>query len=95
MSKLNIFSFIMRHVFQPPQTCGATFAHQTTSFASDTKARNRTTCAQLSQLPPPPGVLRARHGRIESVERVSIQPKGRSYSRTLFARGTDEEYQVR
>eukprot|EP00197_Chlamydomonas_leiostraca_P008695 CAMPEP_0202859898 /NCGR_PEP_ID=MMETSP1391-20130828/1827_1 /ASSEMBLY_ACC=CAM_ASM_000867 /TAXON_ID=1034604 /ORGANISM="Chlamydomonas leiostraca, Strain SAG 11-49" /LENGTH=1006 /DNA_ID=CAMNT_0049538999 /DNA_START=339 /DNA_END=3359 /DNA_ORIENTATION=- len=40
------------------------------------------------------GVLRARHGRIEPVERVSIQPKGRSYSRTLFARGTDEEYQV-
>jgi hypothetical protein len=33
-------------------------------------------------------VLRARHGRIEPVERVSVQPKGRSYSRTLFARGT-------
>lgn len=33
-------------------------------------------------------VLRARHGRIEPVERVSIQPKGRSLSRTLFARGT-------
>ena len=32
-------------------------------------------------------VLRARHGRIEPVERVSILPKGRSYSRTLFARG--------
>ncbi len=31
--------------------------------------------------------LRERHGRIEPVERVSIQPKGRSYSRTLFARG--------
>jgi len=36
--------------------------------------------------------LRSRHGRIEAVERVSIQPKGRSISRTLFARGTDEEY---
>ncbi|KAI8471066.1 MAG: P-loop containing nucleoside triphosphate hydrolase protein [Monoraphidium minutum] len=36
--------------------------------------------------------LRARHGRIEPVERVSIQPKGRSLSRTLFARGTDEDY---
>jgi hypothetical protein len=33
-------------------------------------------------------VLRTRHGRIEPVERVSVQPKGRSYSRTLFARGT-------
>jgi hypothetical protein len=33
-------------------------------------------------------VLRARHNRIEPVERVSVQPKGRSYSRTLFARGT-------
>ncbi|GBF96536.1 hypothetical protein Rsub_09119 [Raphidocelis subcapitata] len=39
-------------------------------------------------------VLRARHGRIEPVERVSIQPKGRSLSRTLFARGTDEDYAV-
>jgi len=33
-------------------------------------------------------VLRARYNRIEPVERVSVQPKGRSYSRTLFARGT-------
>jgi len=32
-------------------------------------------------------LLRARHGRIEPVERASVQPKGRSYSRTLFARG--------
>ncbi len=33
-------------------------------------------------------ILRERYSRIEPVERVSIQPKGRSYSRTLFARGT-------
>jgi hypothetical protein len=33
-------------------------------------------------------VLRSRFNRIEPVERVSVQPKGRSYSRTLFARGT-------
>ncbi|WIA36901.1 hypothetical protein OEZ86_008147 [Tetradesmus obliquus] len=39
-------------------------------------------------------VLRARHSRIEPVERVSVQPKGRSYSRTLFARGTDEDYNM-
>eukprot|EP00879_Flechtneria_rotunda_P007956 GHRR01008335.1.p1 GENE.GHRR01008335.1~~GHRR01008335.1.p1 ORF type:complete len:622 (+),score=188.08 GHRR01008335.1:1715-3580(+) len=39
-------------------------------------------------------VLRARHNRIEPVERVSVQPKGRSYSRTLFARGTDEDYNM-
>lgn len=38
--------------------------------------------------------LRQRHGRIEPVERVSIQPKGGSFSRTLFARGTDEEYHI-
>ena len=34
-------------------------------------------------------LLRARHGRVEPVERASVQPKGRSYSRTLFARGPD------
>uniref|UniRef100_A0A7S3R134 AAA+ ATPase domain-containing protein n=1 Tax=Dunaliella tertiolecta TaxID=3047 RepID=A0A7S3R134_DUNTE len=39
-------------------------------------------------------LLRKKHGRIEPVERASVQPKGRSYSRTLFARGTDEDYQV-
>lgn len=39
-------------------------------------------------------LLRKRHGRIEPVERVSIQPKGRSSSRTLFARGTDEDYHM-
>ncbi|GLI60691.1 hypothetical protein VaNZ11_002895 [Volvox africanus] len=39
-------------------------------------------------------VLRERHGRVEAVERVSIQPKGRAYSRTMFQRGTDEEYHV-
>jgi len=38
--------------------------------------------------------LRSAHGRMEPVERVSIQPKGRTYSRTLFARGTDEEYHM-
>eukprot|EP00983_Pelagomonas_calceolata_P109465 1159559-Pelagomonas_calceolata.AAC.1 len=32
-------------------------------------------------------LLRKKHGRIEPVERASVQPKGRSYSRTLFARG--------
>ncbi len=32
-------------------------------------------------------VLRERHGRVELVERVSIQPKGRAYSRTMFQRG--------
>jgi len=40
------------------------------------------------------GLLRSRYGRIEPVERVSVQPKGRSYSRTLFARGTDEDYNM-
>ncbi|KAG2425539.1 hypothetical protein HXX76_013583 [Chlamydomonas incerta] len=40
------------------------------------------------------GVLRERTGRVELVERVSIQPKGRAYSRTMFQRGTDEEYQL-
>ncbi|GLC38755.1 hypothetical protein PLESTM_000772200 [Pleodorina starrii] len=40
------------------------------------------------------GVLRQRHGRVEAVERVSIQPKGRAYSRTMFQRGTDEDYHV-
>ncbi|KAG2490077.1 hypothetical protein HYH03_011542 [Edaphochlamys debaryana] len=40
------------------------------------------------------GVLRERYGRVEAVERVSIQPKGRAYSRTMFQRGTDEEYHV-
>jgi hypothetical protein len=38
--------------------------------------------------------VRRAHSRIEPVERVSIQPKGRSYSRTLFARGPDEDYNV-
>lgn len=33
------------------------------------------------------GLLRREHGRIEPVERVSIQPRGSSLSRTLFARG--------
>ncbi|PNW70940.1 hypothetical protein CHLRE_17g739752v5 [Chlamydomonas reinhardtii] len=40
------------------------------------------------------GELRDRYGRVELVERVSIQPKGRAYSRTMFQRGTDEEYQL-
>ena len=35
-------------------------------------------------------ILRRRNGRIEPVERVSIQPKGRSYSRTLFERGAGQ-----
>ncbi|MEW5314131.1 MAG: hypothetical protein WDW38_005651 [Sanguina aurantia] len=39
-------------------------------------------------------VVRELRGHIEAVERVSIQPKGRSYSRTLFARGTDEDYHM-
>ena len=32
--------------------------------------------------------LRKAHGRIEPVERISIQPRGSSFSRTQFARGT-------
>ena len=32
-------------------------------------------------------MLREAHGRIEPVERVSIQPRGQSFSRTQFARG--------
>ncbi len=32
-------------------------------------------------------MLRKEHGRIEPVERISIQPRGQSTSRTLFARG--------
>lgn len=39
-------------------------------------------------------LVRRQHNRIEPVERVSIQPKGRSYSRTLFARGPDEDYNM-
>ncbi|GFH25563.1 AAA domain-containing protein, partial [Haematococcus lacustris] len=39
-------------------------------------------------------LLYMKHKRIEELERVSIQPKGRSYSRTLFARGSDEDYQL-
>ncbi|KAL6752417.1 hypothetical protein V8C86DRAFT_2755828 [Haematococcus lacustris] len=39
-------------------------------------------------------LLYKKHKRIEELERVSIQPKGRSYSRTLFARGSDEDYQL-
>jgi ATP-dependent Zn protease len=38
--------------------------------------------------------LRLEHGRIEPIERVSIQPRGMSLSRTLFARGSDEDYLV-
>eukprot|EP00798_Chlamydomonas_sp_ICE-L_P010874 gene10874-16996_t len=32
--------------------------------------------------------------RTEAVERVSVQPKGRSYSRRLIVRGTDEQYHM-
>ncbi|GAX79863.1 hypothetical protein CEUSTIGMA_g7303.t1 [Chlamydomonas eustigma] len=39
-------------------------------------------------------MLRKEHGRIEAVERVSIQPRGQSTSRTQFARGTDEDYLI-
>ncbi len=39
-------------------------------------------------------LVRKQYSRIEPVERVSIQPKGRSYSRTLFARGPDEDYNM-
>jgi hypothetical protein len=39
-------------------------------------------------------LVRRQYNRIEPVERVSIQPKGRSYSRTLFARGPDEDYNM-
>jgi ATP-dependent Zn protease len=39
-------------------------------------------------------LLRKEGGRIEEVERVSIQPRGMSLSRTLFARGSDEDYMV-
>jgi ATP-dependent metalloprotease FtsH len=38
------------------------------------------------------GALRTASGRIEQVERVSIVPKGRSLSRTMYARGHDEQY---
>jgi len=39
-------------------------------------------------------LLRDEHGRIESLERVSIVPRGSTLSRTIFARGTDEDYVV-
>lgn len=38
--------------------------------------------------------LRSQGGRLERVERCSIQPKGQSFSRTLFERGPDEDYHI-
>jgi cell division protease FtsH len=38
--------------------------------------------------------LHAAHGRVEAVERVSLVPRGRDWSRTVFARGADEDYIV-
>ena len=40
------------------------------------------------------GALREASGRVEAVERVSIVPKGKSISRTMYARGDEDEYLV-
>lgn len=37
-------------------------------------------------------ILREQTGRLEQVERVSVVPRGRDWSRTIFLRGDDEDY---
>ena len=37
-------------------------------------------------------VLRNFDGKIEKVERVSVVPRGKDLSRTIFLRGSDEDY---
>ncbi|KAK9817111.1 hypothetical protein WJX72_009705 [[Myrmecia] bisecta] len=37
-------------------------------------------------------VLRQQSGRLEAVERVSMVPRGRDWTRTIFLRGEDEQY---
>lgn len=37
-------------------------------------------------------LLHRSHGRVERVERLTIQPRGDSPARVLFARGVDEDY---
>lgn len=37
-------------------------------------------------------VLRERSGRLEGVERVSMVPRSKDWSRTIFDRSSDEEY---
>lgn len=37
-------------------------------------------------------ILRERSGRLEGVERVSMVPRGKDWSRTIFDRSSDEEY---
>ena len=39
-------------------------------------------------------VLRQRNGNLEKVERVSIQPRGDEWTRTLYLRGDDETYSM-
>eukprot|EP00887_Chlorella_sp_A99_P007243 scaffold2.g7243.t1 len=39
-------------------------------------------------------LLHAAHGRVEAVERVSMVPRGKDWSRTIYARGRDEDYLI-
>ena len=39
-------------------------------------------------------LLHRTSGRIEAVERVSLVPRGRDWSRTIYARGADEDYLI-